>query len=88
MTKHIDIVFDGPSGPESGRFIEVEDDAGKGMKFGEWVHRQDGYWVLRITNSPLLSAAKQAVALWRDQTAPSYQFISAMETLEGEINGQ
>jgi len=52
MTKHIDIVFDGPPGPEAGRFVEVEDDAGKSIKFGEWVHRPDGYWVLRLTPSP------------------------------------
>jgi hypothetical protein len=48
MTQHIDIVFDGPPGPEAGRFVEVEDDAGKSIKFGEWVERPDGYWVLRL----------------------------------------
>lgn len=47
-TKHIDIVFDGPPGPESGRFVEVEDDAGKSISFGEWVKRDDGYWALRL----------------------------------------
>ena len=46
---HIDIVFDGPPGPESGRFIDVEDDQSKGIKLGEWLQRPDGYWVLRIT---------------------------------------
>ena len=45
---HIDIVFDGPPGPESGRFVEVEDAGGKGICFGEWTHRPDGYWALRI----------------------------------------
>ncbi len=45
----IDIVFDGPPGPESGRFVEVEQ-GGKGMsvRFGKWVERDDGYWVLRL----------------------------------------
>lgn len=53
MTKHIDIVFDGPPGPESGRFVEVEDDAGKSISFGEWVKREDGYWALRLkANAP------------------------------------
>lgn len=50
--KHIDIVFDGPPRPNAGRFVEVEDDAGKSIKFGEWVHRDDGYWALRLTSSP------------------------------------
>lgn len=45
---HVDIVFDGPPGPESGRFVEVEDASGKSINFGQWVKREDGYWVLRI----------------------------------------
>lgn len=45
----IDIVFDGPPGPESGRFVEVEDAQGYGIRVGEWVHREDGSWVLRLT---------------------------------------
>lgn len=44
----IDIVFDGPPEHESGRFVEVEDMAGKSIKSGKWVHREDSYWVLRI----------------------------------------
>lgn len=48
-TKYVDIVFDGPPGNESGRFVEVEDNQGKGIGwFGEWQQRPDGYWVLRI----------------------------------------
>ena len=46
--KYIDIVFDGPPANESGRFIEVEDENGHGLSFGEWVERPDGYWALRI----------------------------------------
>ena len=47
--KHVevDIVFDGPPGPEAGRFVEVERD-GKSISAGEWVKREDGYWVLRL----------------------------------------
>lgn len=41
---YVDIVFDGPPSHESGRFVEVEDAAGKSIKFGEWVERPDGYW--------------------------------------------
>lgn len=48
MTKHIDIVFDGHPGPEAGRFVEIEDDSGKSISFGEWVKRADGYWALRL----------------------------------------
>lgn len=58
--QHVDIVFDGPPGPEAGRFIEVEDAAGNSIKLGEWIERAErvppGYksrrtpsrWVLRI----------------------------------------
>ncbi len=49
--KTIDIVFDGPPSHESGRFVEVEDNSGASINFGEWVERDDGYWVLRIPDS-------------------------------------
>ena len=48
MTKYIDIVFDGPPGPCSGRFVEVENDLGESIRIGEWVDRGDGLWALRI----------------------------------------
>jgi hypothetical protein len=43
----IQVVFDGPPAHESGRFVEVEED-GKGVNFGEWKQREDGYWVLEF----------------------------------------
>jgi len=48
---HLDIVFDGPPGPVSGRFVEVEASyatfAPKGVDVGEWI--DDGhFWRLRI----------------------------------------
>jgi hypothetical protein len=49
MADHIDIVFDGPPGPEGNRFIEVEDASGGSIAFGERIERKDGRWVLRIT---------------------------------------
>lgn len=52
MTQYVDIVFDGPPSHESGRFIEVENDAGASVSFGEWVKRPDGYWALRIWSKP------------------------------------
>ena len=48
MTDYIDIVFDGPPGHVTGRFVEVENSAGASISFGEWVHRHDGYWVIRF----------------------------------------
>jgi hypothetical protein len=49
MGQYIDIVFDAPPGPVSGRFIEVEDTSGNSIRVGEWIERNDGTWVLRIT---------------------------------------
>lgn len=44
----MNIIFDGPPGPESGRFVEVENDAGQSIRVGEWIDRGDGMWALRI----------------------------------------
>lgn len=44
----INIIFDGPPSHESGRFIEVENDAGESIHVGEWIDRGDGTWALRI----------------------------------------
>ena len=51
-TVPINIVFDGPPSHESGRFVEVEDDSGRGIKCGEWSERPDGFWALRIEALP------------------------------------
>jgi len=48
MSERIDIVFDGPPGPEAGRFVEVENDKGESIRFGHWVKREDGFWALRV----------------------------------------
>ena len=53
----VDIVFDGPPGPESGRFIEVEI-GGRGIRLGEWVHRKDGFWALRFTAAQVITATE------------------------------
>jgi hypothetical protein len=45
---HVDIVFTGPPGPEPPGFIEVEDDQGRSIQYGEWIERDDGSWVLRL----------------------------------------
>ena len=48
VIEHAHIVFDGPPGPEAGRFVEVETADGKGICLGEWIEREDGYWALVI----------------------------------------
>lgn len=47
----IDVVFDGPPGPDAPRFIEVEDEQGRSIRYGEWLERDDGAWVLRVPRS-------------------------------------
>lgn len=44
----VDVVFDGPPGPEPGRFVEVEDMSGASIRVGQWIDRGDGYWALRL----------------------------------------
>lgn len=44
----VNVVFDGPPGPVSGRFIETEDLDGKGVGVGEWVELEGGRWALQI----------------------------------------
>lgn len=48
MREYVDIVFDGPPGPTPGRFVEVENSRRESINYGEWVRRDDGYWVLRL----------------------------------------
>lgn len=47
--KYIDIVFDAPPGPESGRFIEVENPDGHSINVGEWLEDLNGYHRLRVS---------------------------------------
>lgn len=47
-TDYIDILFDGPPSHKSGRFVEVENSKRQSIHAGEWIHRDDGFWVLRI----------------------------------------
>ena len=59
MNAYIDIVFDGPPSHESGRFVEVENQDGLSINFGEWVQRHDGLWALRIVDSGSQLAASE-----------------------------
>lgn len=48
--KQIDLVFDGEPGPVGPRFVEAEETSTrKSVSVGEWVKRDDGYWVLRLS---------------------------------------
>ena len=46
----VNIVFDGPPGHEAGRFVEVENEKGQSIAFGEWIEYQQGYWALTFEN--------------------------------------
>jgi hypothetical protein len=54
-TVNVDIVFDGPPGPEAPRFVETETTDGKSVHAGEWLRRLDGRWVLRLRRPPARS---------------------------------
>lgn len=45
------IVFDGPPGPEAGRFVECETPDGKSRRVGDWRERVDGLWSLDIPHA-------------------------------------
>lgn len=48
MKPKLCIVFDGPPGPEGGRFVEVESSSGRSIRAGEWKQRGK-FWVLELT---------------------------------------
>lgn len=56
-----DVVFDGPPGAESGRFVETEI-GGSGVGVGEWEEGQNGLWYLRFTEDDLIELAKRVAS--------------------------
>jgi len=44
--QRLKVMFDGPPGPESGRFIEVEKEDGSSVNAGKWEELEDGRWAL------------------------------------------
>lgn len=66
--EHIDIVFDQVAvdgAPPEYSFIEVENSQRASIKFGEWVHRDDGCWVLRISTAPTTGSAPECTCAVR-----------------------
>jgi hypothetical protein len=47
-TGHVDLVFDRPPGPLAATSVDIEDDHGRSIRYGEWPERLDGMWVLRL----------------------------------------
>lgn len=56
----LDVVFDGPPGPVSGRFIECENEHGTSVSAGTWIDRGDGTWALRIDVTDTLAEVLEA----------------------------
>ena len=48
--RELRFVIDGPPGrPESGRFVELENERGESIAVGEWRERPDGLWELVVS---------------------------------------
>ena len=60
--EYVDIVFEETGDNKPPAFVEVENDRGASIRFGEWVDRSDGYLVLRIpvAADPLIARYRQA----------------------------
>lgn len=51
MTFPLDILFDGPPGPNPGRFVEVEI-GGRSVRIGTWISGPGESWALRLDAPP------------------------------------
>jgi hypothetical protein len=49
---YVDVVFDGPPGPDPPTVVELENEQGRSMDFGRWVQRTDGRWAFRLPVAP------------------------------------
>jgi hypothetical protein len=52
---HVDIVFDDLPSHDGPRFVEVENEKGQSIEFGEWVKHDDGFAALRFRNPDQVS---------------------------------
>ena len=51
----VDVVLTAPPGGPAeppAVFVEVEDDQGRSITYGQWLQREDGAWVLRLPGNP------------------------------------
>ena len=88
MSKFVDIVFDGPPGPTAARFVEVENESGASISFGEWVERDDGYWVLRIPDTaPALGECRAEQKLLEAEILDKGKWIDEKDARIKEIEG-
>lgn len=44
----VHVLFDGPPGPEPGRFVEVETPEGRSLRVGQWIDKGGGLWALAL----------------------------------------
>jgi hypothetical protein len=75
----VHIIFDGPPSHESGRFVEVENDQGASIKFGEWVDRGNGSWALVFETDATTEYARLAPVI-----EAAAKLRSAVEALDIE----
>lgn len=83
LPEYVDIIFDGPPGPNSGRFVEVETPDSRSIRFGEWVQRSYGYWALRIN---LRRPMESATAEKRRETTQSVDTVNPLDQAWDKIN--
>ena len=72
----VNIVFDGPPGNEAGRFVEVENENGHSISFGEWIEYQQGYWALTFENPIDRLNALEAENAELREAAESYRALN------------
>lgn len=91
---YIDIVFDGPPGPVSGRFIEVEDSDGRSISIGTWVEYGEcnpSFWALRILDPRQIEPLRAELAKYRgmqDETLAVTRKTSAQLQVVTELLNQ
>lgn len=86
-----DIVFDGPPGPDGGRFIECERVSdGTSLSVGEWIERADGTWALRVAGSAedlaTYKAKLSSMEAYEDKRAEAFvQMSEAYEAIKAKL---
>jgi len=86
----MDIVFKGEPGPDNSlTFVEVEDAEGHSVKFGKWVLREDGYWVIRFdTHQGLIDELAKAKNLYIMQEGGTllWEATGLLERIKGVVS--